>query len=180
MEWFETPLAALYHGARNERDRAAIGLLDREGWWHRPDVARHVTVTVGGDGEYDDDCSLATVDWEAVVGSLAGIRSDTVPARASWCVVAVACSLACGHNVDLAKVAEAVQPRPDMAAWIVSALLDAAGHSDHVVRWPRRSRLPSYVRILDPFGAVIQEAGATPGEDWHEIGRPRLRKVPET
>lgn len=80
--------------------------------------------------------------------------------RARRCMLAVACSLACGHRVDLGEVADAVRHRSDIAAWVASTVLQAAGHTDHVVRWPQRPLLPRYVRIVAATGDVIQEAGA--------------------
>ena len=176
MEWAEIPMGALFHGARNDRERCAIALLDREAWLRRREVASHVTVTVGGDGVLDEDSAIATIDWDGVVRSLKDTSSNTVHTRGAASVLAVACSLACGHLVDLAEVTGSLRHRPDLAAYIASALVHAAGHSDHVVRWPRRPVLPSYMRIVDSHGSVVQEAGDAPEEERrHELGPPWLR-----
>lgn len=177
MEWAEIPVFALLHGARNDRERAAIGLLSWEGLLRSPEVASHITVTVGGDGIYDDNSAIAVIDWNRLIRSLEDGATPTgaVHIRARRCVIAVACSVARGHPIDLAEVADAVRHRADLAAWIASTVLAAAGHSDHVVRWPRQPQQPCYVRIVDATGGVVQEAGHQPGEQqWHEIGPPWL------
>lgn len=47
MEFADTPIIALRHGARNDREHAAVELLDGEGpWLRREEIARHVTVTM--------------------------------------------------------------------------------------------------------------------------------------
>lgn len=176
MEGAEVPLAALYLGSRHDRERAAIGLLDRAGWLRRREVASRVTVTVGGDGLYDDESAIATIDWDGVTRSVEETPvSDNRHVQVQWCVLAVACSLACGHRVDLGEVAEALRHRPDVAAWVASTVLCAAGHDDHVVRWPQRPQLPGYVRIVAATGDVVQDPGDAPQQRWHELGAPWLR-----
>ncbi|GAA5110087.1 hypothetical protein [Haloechinothrix salitolerans] len=176
MEWAEVPLAALYLGSRHDRERAAIGLLDRAGWLRCREVASCVTVTVGGDGLYDDESAIATIDWDGVAQSFEDMPvSDNTHQRAQQSVLAVACSLASGHRIDLGEVADALRHRPDKAAWAASTVLCAAGHDDHVVRWPQRPQLPRYVRIVAATGDVIQDPGDAPQRRWHEIGAPWLR-----
>lgn len=173
MEFADTPIIALRHGVRTDQELAAIELLEREGpWLRRHEVAQHITVTVPCDGHYDDDSSTAVIDWDNIVQSLDGMASTpNIHERANRAILAVACSMARGHKIDLGEVAITLRHRADLAAWVVSAILYAAGHLDHVVRWPKKPALPSYVRIVDCLGKVIQEAGQASGEDqWHETG----------
>lgn len=172
MTFADTPYAALRRTARSESEEAAIDLLeDCSPWLRRPEVAQHITLTVPSDHDWDDpDSGAAVVDWDGVAVTLdemyenqQGSRDDIYTG-----ILAIACSLANGHKIDLRRVVNALRPEYHAAA-VALAILRAARHREHVVRWPKKPDRPSNVRIVDVHGNVVQEAGTSSGEEWHEF-----------
>lgn len=165
----DPPLRALFDGARGDNEHAALHLLEWAPMWlHRKEVAQHITVTVD-DCYPDDERAWAVMDWPQVAQTLDDHETATVAQDRDAAILAVACSLACGHKIDLRRVARSLR-RSDDAAAVAYAILYAGRHHDHIVRWPEVSRLPNYARIVDTRGRVQQEAGHRHQPQWYELG----------
>lgn len=170
-EFPDPPVEALFNGAQSDNEHAALRLLLWHGngfWLRRREVAEFVTVTVHG--RYPDcETCWAVIDWTKIAQALDEGNMGNVGDDSYVAILAVACSLASGHPIDLRRVGRSLGRSKDAAA-VAYALLRSGGHDDHVVRWPETPSLPNYVRIVDTQGRVRQAAGVRHEDQWCEIG----------
>lgn len=176
LEW---PMGELFRTARNEQESAALELLGPDGP-HMLDheLFKHVTLKLPAEG-FDDDGAVAVLDWDGVIAYLDDLTdSSNEFRREEAAMLAVACSLARGYKIDLAKVATAVSRRPKLLARVAYSILSATGNQDFTIRWPKESTRPPFVRIVDHHGTVIQEAGHCPEAEWHQVDMYSYRETP--